>query len=155
MFRTERIHPKAGLIKVVPKSESILMKIIGAFLWITRICPKFMESYWTTIGDTVYTPRNVINPCHKIYDGIWDHEAVHVMWFKKHGVLLAALLYILVPLPFIFSGRWYFERDAYLQDIRSGRITIQSAVDELWSNYGWCWPKRWMHEWFFAQVNKK
>jgi hypothetical protein len=87
--------------------------------------------------------------------GIIAHERHHVRqfapWWGPWWVLLRATL---VPLPVLFSGRWFLERHAYLDDIQRGRNTVDKVVDLLWSSYGWCWPKPLMRRWFRSRIKE-
>lgn len=29
------------------------------------------------------------------------------------------------------------------------------VVDTLWRSYGWCWPRKWMRQWFLKQLKKR
>lgn len=79
------------------------------------------------------------------------HERVHVDQFEgPWGLIKTYLLYTLLPLPVLFSGRWFVEREAFLVDIRAGVKTPQSAADMLWASYLFPWPKSWMVAWFEA-----
>jgi hypothetical protein len=45
---------------VEPKNSSKLMHAIGWLFSITKISPQFMERYYTTIGQTVYVPDDLL-----------------------------------------------------------------------------------------------
>jgi len=64
-------------------------------------------------------------------------------------------LYLFLPLPVLFSGRWYFERHAYLHNIINHGYSIERVVDTLWNNYLWCWPKPLMKKWFERKVKER
>jgi len=81
--------------------------------------------------------------------GIIAHELRHVAQCSSFlGLWWTVLLNTILPLPALFSGRWFVERRPYLLDIRNGRKSIDSAVNLLWASYGWCWPKPLMRRWF-------
>jgi len=62
-------------------------------------------------------------------------------------------LNFLVPLPVLLSGRWYVEREAYLDEIRRGRKTIDRAVEQLWGfGYLYPWLPFLMRRWFTKQL---
>lgn len=97
----------------------------------------------------ITVPRNRVD---------WDiiaHELHHVKQFSTWwGPWLIPLAAVLFPLPILFSGRWWIERQAYLADIKAGRDTAEGAVTTLWRFYGWPYPKCLMRRWFTAQLNK-
>ena len=98
---------------------------------------------------TIYYPPSVPRP-----EARWQiiaHELVHVRQFKRWGWLSMAALQIF-PLPILFSGRWFIERDAYIVSILLKQQTIESAVNTLWWKYGWCWPRPLMRRWFEAEI---
>jgi hypothetical protein len=67
------------------KADSKLMKFIGFFY------PKFLTSYWTTIGDTIYYPTTVVIATEadkKARSVTIQHEMVHVEQYKKYGIPL-------------------------------------------------------------------
>lgn len=133
-------------VEFVRKDQSRLMRFVG---WLLRpINKEFMQSYWTTIGHTIYYPVDIEDPSVQQYSGVREHEEMHVAQFDKYGIVLMGLAYILFPLPFLFSGRWFIERGPYLNDIRKGRVHLSTVVRILWGGYGWPWPKCLMVRWF-------
>jgi hypothetical protein len=134
-------------VTFIRKGSSKMMMRVGAVLKALHINTNF-QNYWTTIGSTVWFPNWIDNPLAIQYEGIRQHEYLHVGQFRSCGIIIMALLYLLLPLPALLSGRWFIERHPYLGDIRSGRITTEKAVEKLWGEYGWVWPRSWMREWF-------
>lgn len=137
---------------LVPKALSPLMRALALVLG-----RGFLTDFWTTwrapfqrsvrIGypDTVTHPEE--------YAGVIVHELVHAAQFRPWwGPLWVALLAALLPLPVLFSGRWFVERHAYLLDIRDGRHSVDGAVYLLWHRYGWAWPPGLMRRWFERQL---
>ena len=122
------------------------MRFVGFFR------PDFMKYFWTTIGNTIYYPTNVVNPHSKKYNTTIKHELVHVAQYEKHGKLLFLFLYVFFPLPVFFSYyRWKFEREAYLVEIKSKK-DIDFVVDLLHDAYVMPWPKSLMKKWFEKNV---
>ena len=91
--------------KIVEKSSSTLMKIIGILMF---FAPGFMTQFLTTLGDTVYVPSlswaesNL--PC-------LIHETVHMYDNKRLGILYQLgyifpqiLSLLTIPLFFSFIG---------------------------------------------------
>lgn len=70
------------------KEKSLLMKALYycGFVWLFN--PKFLTSYWTTLGKTVYAPTEAgffANPEGSV--DILAHELVHMVDRKKNGFL--------------------------------------------------------------------
>jgi hypothetical protein len=84
-------------MSVQPKSSSKLMKAIGWFFAITKISPKFMEHYITTIGNTVYVPDNMLlNPNNSSsLRRVLVHESIHIKDSNR-------LLFFGVPFKFLY-----------------------------------------------------
>ncbi len=117
----------------------------------------FITDFWTTYRlpfqryVTITYPPSVEHPQQHI--GVVAHEMIHVRQFARFGApLVIILLAGVLPLPLLFSGRWFIERSAYLEDIRARRMTIEHAVDVLWRRYGFAWPKALMRRWFRARL---
>lgn len=138
--------------RLVPKDRSILMRVIGTLL--KPVNSSFMEHYWTTLGNVIYYPVTVKDPDSARYNIVKTHEMEHIKQFRKYGMLLMGLFYLFLPLPFLFSGRWFIERGPYMVNIRAG-AEIDKVVDVLWSGYGAPWPKSWMRKWFNTQLEKE
>ena len=145
--------------RYVRKDDSALMRAIGVLL--SPFNERFMESYFTTIGQTIYLPR-------KTYDVDWrerfktslKHEDDHREFFYEWGVVPTAILYLLFPVPVGYCyGRWVFERRAWLINIRArapaDRPTyiINVVVPKLCGpDYLWTWPRRPARDWFLEQA---
>lgn len=141
-------------VKLVDKQDSILMKIVGCFL--TFITPSFMSGFFTTYRLPFQKQSTIAYPVGydpMNYPGVLEHELVHVeQQNTAWGLFKSFWLLWLIPLPIVFSGRWYLERDAYLLDIKAGRIDIDYAVSVLWNFYGLAWPQNMMRKWFNERV---
>lgn len=137
-------------VVVVPKASSALMRFIGAVLGIFGI--DFMDSFWTTISSKrIYAPNGVDLDRLDLYEVIIRHELVHVAQARKWPVWFQ-VSYLLFPLPFGLAWcRWYWERAAFMVDIKAGRLTVEQAVNML-SRYGWPWPKGLMRRFFEKQL---
>jgi len=141
-------------VKLVNKKDSLVMKITVIFL--KPFCPDFMTNFFTTYrlpfqkGTIVYPDG--LDPMR--FSDVLEHELIHIEQEKTAwGLFKSAILVSVFPLPIIFSGRWYLEREPYLNDIRKGRYTVEEAVDLLWGSYGWAWPKSLMTKWFKDRLN--
>jgi len=151
-------------VTVRKKSESALMRFIGALFKITGISPKFMDEYFTTIGTTVYVPDRFYDfPEIRLLETI-IHECVHARDFSKSPFLfvfmylfpqiLSALaliaifaflninllwflfaLVFLAPIPAI--GRFILEIRAYRTSIIYFKVVYGYTDIELKSLYKW------------------
>lgn len=122
-----------------------MMQVMAKLLY--PFAPDFMTDWWTTIGTTIYYPTSVMDLDADSLAGVRAHEMVHVEQWRAHPVCMV-FLYLFLPLPVLFSGRWFIERPAYLLDILTGRYSVDRAVETLWSNYLWPWPRFFMKRWF-------
>ena len=155
MKLTTEMQTKALGVVFVRKDESALMRTIG---WVLGAW--FMERFWTTLrfpfcDPRIYYPTSVQEFWDDRYDWIIQHELVHARQFRSwYGPAWLALLYVLAPLPVLFSGRWFIERRAFAQDIRYGKRTPESAAQTLWDFYVWPWPKSLMIKWFRKETRQ-
>ncbi len=126
-------------LKIKYKDESSLMKVIGYLLFFNK---RFMTSYTTTIGSSIYFSNQIFVRSHPIAATIiLLHELVHIYDAKKISSFLFSLLYLspqilavlslplyfligwwsllflllLLPLPAFF--RMHFERRAYIASL--------------------------------------
>jgi len=132
------------------KKNSYLMRVIHLILSPFGI--DFLNRFWTTIGRTIYYPVDIVEPLGNAYAEVREHELMHVEQFFKYGLFLMILGYLLLPLPFIFSGRWFIERGPYLNDIHKNRIAIPQAVENLHKYYLFPWPRKLMEAWFTKEL---
>lgn len=104
-------------IKIVKKSDSKLMRLIGWFFSITKINPKFMENYYTTIGSTIYVPDRSLESRISAITllGVVIHECIHIKDNAKYGMLfnisylfpqILAVFSLLSLLAIFFSKLW-------------------------------------------------
>lgn len=137
-------------VKLIDKGDSKLMKFVGFLLCF--IVPTFMTRFFTTYRLPFQKQGTIACPVGydpMDYPGVLEHELVHVEQQRSAwGLFKSFWLYFLLPLPIIFSGRWFIERDAYLLDIKAGRITVEYAVNTLWKSYAFAWPPGLMRKWF-------
>ncbi len=135
-------------VRLRPKSKLWWARAIG------ELSPSFMTSFWTTVRfpgqpPVIAYPTTVKEPLETRYHGILKHELVHVNQMRTSwGLIKTTALYFFLPLPILFSGRWYVERPAYLLDIDTGRKSIDGATELLWRSYVVPWPRPLMRRWF-------
>jgi hypothetical protein len=151
-------------VTVRKKSESALMRFIGALFKITGISPKFMDEYFTTIGTTIYVPDRFYDfPEIRLLETI-IHECVHARDFSKNPFLFVFMylfpqilsslaliaifaflninllwflfaLVFLAPIPAI--GRFILEIRAYRTSIIYFKVVYGYTDTELKSLYKW------------------
>lgn len=143
--------------KMVRKSDSAFCIVIGFFLLLITLGKNdsFMDSYTTTIGTTVYTPLSWNSMSEARKSIILRHERVHMRQKRKYGMFFFSVLYLFVPLPFLFSYfRMKFEMEAYEETIRAQKeyygqefLLIPSVRDAMirrftGPDYFWTWILR-------------
>ena len=133
--------------RLIRADESKLRKLLSMFvvptMWMTYRLP-FQRYVRITYPIFIADPETSLT---------LQHELCHVPIFSTWwGPWVVPLLVSLIPLPVLFSGRWFVERWAYLADIKAGRITIDQAVDNLWNLYAYAWPKSLMYRWFNRHI---
>lgn len=143
--------------KIVKKSGNSLMKVIDVFLKIVTFgsMNTFMNSFITTIGNTVYVPDDWDEFKESSSMGILRHERIHMRQAKRYTRVLFSFLYLFVPLPMFFA--WFrakFEMEAYeetmkavaeydgierLADPKFKEFIVQQFIG---SSYAWMLPSR-------------
>lgn len=144
---------------LIRKDTSCLMRVLSRVLWIFGV-RRFMTDFWTTIRlpfgrPTIYYPTTVSNPFDLRHSAVLAHEAVHArQQLGFFGLWSSILLYLVFPLPVLFSGRWWLEREAYLVSIRRGGWSVDEVVEVLWGSYFYPWPRAWMRAWFKRRLQE-
>lgn len=143
LYRGAQEFPK---FKVVAKDNSKFMRFLAKLLW--PINREFMDGYITTIGYTVYMPRDLFNTPEGT--DTLRHELVHVRQYDRFK-LWFMVSYLIFPLPVIFTMRAYWEYQAYKESLRAtherfgslGDADIEWVVEQFTSSaYGWMFPFR-------------
>lgn len=154
--------------RLVRKDRSWLQRGIDLFLRLVTLGgqSRYLDGYVTTIGQRVYVPRDwearpAAERCLVLL-----HERVHLRQFRRFGLPLMAVLYLLFPLPFGLAwARMRFEREAYEETLRAtaawyGRAAVcdpgfrAHIVEQFISGaYGWMWPfRRAIERWYDGVV---
>ena len=156
--------------KIVAKKDSKLMKLIDVFLKVITFgqMNAFMQSFITTIGNTVYVPTNWEKYMVPTKAEIIRHERVHMRQAKKYGRFLFSFLYLMVFLPGGLSYfRKKFEMEAYeeslraIYDYRGLNILLSNELKEdiishfTTAQYFWMWPFRKSVEAWYDDAVKK
>lgn len=142
--------------RLIAKEDSRLMRVIGAILrpFDGGLFMQRATTYRLPFQKyaRVCIPKAVIGYSAVVAD-IEAHELHHVQQFATKLGPWWVILAQLFPLPVFFSGRWFVERGAYLDEIERGDLTLDTAIDILWTQYGWPWPRSWMRRWFIKKLN--
>lgn len=155
--------------RIVRKRDSLFMKMLNILIVVFTLGQqrKFMTNYATTIGTTMYvhsgwTSMSSLSKC-----CLLCHERMHMRQSRQYGLLLYSLLYLFVPLPFVFSYyRAKFEKEAYAEtmkfaSIHDGKPKLKNVefrkhiLDHfLTGKYGWMWPfRKSMDRWYDGVVS--
>ena len=124
--------------KIKYKNESLLMKILG---FITKpFCPKFMTTYTTTVGKTIYLPTKFESFAKRYQIMIIMNEKKHIEQYKKYFPFYG-LMYLFLPFPILFAYfRLKFECEAYAINIDAKLITYDEVIESLSGpTYFWTW----------------
>lgn len=156
--------------KIVYKSTKWWMSVIDVFLKVITLnrMTAFLETYTTTIGNTVYVGTNW--PMNGPYarSVTLRHEAVHMRQRRRYGLFLFALTYLFLPLPVIFAvGRRNIERAGYEESLRAyadyygikilreNHIRLRIVEQFTSSSYFWMWPfQKSVNRWYDEFVSK-
>lgn len=139
-------------MKIVKKENSKLIKFINIFVGLFN--KSFMNDYTTTIGRTVYIPKNWDSMTKTKQIIILQHEKIHISQYEKYK-LLFLFSYIFFPLPILFAYfRVVWEIEAYMVNIKYAQNTkdmIDYVTNELtgpayfWAGAGF--GKRLVRKW--------
>ncbi len=113
-------------IEFCPHGNSVKMGIVAQFAALGGD-PRWADTHWWTMGNTIYHPNWVADPLD--FPQIIQHELVHVAQQDECPVPLWVLRYLTSQ-----QFRWESEREAYLVDIAWGR-PVQEIVVLLRSDY--------------------
>jgi hypothetical protein len=164
-----KIQAEFPKFKIVPKDQSWLMKTANFFLLVITFGKqdRFMKSYTTTIGNTIYTASNWESKADANKIVIIRHERIHLRQFKKYTSILFSFLYLFVFFPTIFAYfRAKFEKEAYYESIKArlelyGERGISASFREhvikqfIGAGYFFMWPFRKSTEkWFDNAVER-
>lgn len=151
--------------RIARKQDSHLMRAIAVLLAVVTLgrMRKFMTSYTTTLGCTVYVSSgwdasDEVSKC-----VLLRHERVHMRQSKRLGRLLYSFLYLVPFFPLGFAyWRTKLEKEAYEESMRAtvqmrGTSVVFSPAYKEWMvgqfcgpAYGWMWAfgRESVGEWF-------
>lgn len=139
------------------KDDSFLMKVLNVVLFVLSFGRqnKFMTSFITTVGNTVYLPRGWFSMRETDRLIVLRHERVHMRQRRKYTSLPFAFLYLFFPFPFVFAYfRAKFEKEAYEESMKaayeyygvgifSRPVYKENIIGHFTSGeYLWMWPFR-------------
>lgn len=143
--------------KLVRKDESRFQRALDVGLRAITLgrMRGYLAHYQTTIGATVYVTPDWEDRSVTDRYVTMRHERVHLRQFRRLGLPVMAVLYLLLPLPMGLA--WFrarFEMEAYEETIRAaaevyGDDYVRSPAfrDAIIGqfcgpSYGWMWPFR-------------
>lgn len=143
--------------RIVRKDRSALQRAIDVALRVLTFGAQrgYLTRYQTTIRRTVYVTSDWDDlPAAERYITM-RHERMHLLQFRRYGLLPMAFLYLFVPLPLgIAWFRARFEKEGYAETIRAaaevhGIAHVRNpafrehVIRQFTSGaYGWMWPFR-------------
>lgn len=155
--------------KIVYKKDSSLMKSINFFLKTISFgkMKTFMDSFITTIGETVYVPTDWHENSASTKAITIRHERVHMRQAKKYGRVLFSIMYLLLPIPIGAAYfRAKFEKEAYEESLKAvheyygSKLFTNSLKESILKHfttaeYIWMWPwKKSLDSWYDAAVDR-
>jgi uncharacterized membrane protein YphA (DoxX/SURF4 family) len=113
LFLSILSYRSAFNIKIKYKNESLLMKIIGFLMFFNK---DFMTKYITTIGGTIYIPKNITTFEDKLLP-VLSHEYVHIIDSIDDKLYNIKYLFpqILAPLMLFFGFlNWWLAASLFI-----------------------------------------
>lgn len=142
-------------LRVVDKERDGFSKLIDRALRIVTLGGQreFLTRYVTTIGQTIYLPSGWQRRSPESRYITLRHEAVHLRQFRRYGLVLTALVYLVPILPLGLAwGRARLEWEGYAETIRATfevhgleaarEPSLHAYVIRQFTGpaYGWMWP---------------
>lgn len=148
--------------RLVEKRASAFMKFLDVCLklitfWQMR---RFMTSFTTTIGYTVYTPSEWDNMSERSKIAVLRHERIHMRQKDRDGFWFS-VKYLLLPFPVLWAYyRMKYEMEAYEESMRVlwEYRGVEGFTEEYkaftmsiftGASYFWTWPwKKRIEAWY-------
>lgn len=158
--------------RLVPKEGSFFMKSIDVLLRVITLglMRNFMTNFITTIGYTVYVNKGWDSSSEVGKAIVLRHERVHMRQRRKYGSILFSLMYLLLPLPCVFSYfRRQFEMEAYAETLLAIVELNPAGIAGLQTyghrehvisfftgpSYFWTWPfRKQVEAWYDVSLKK-
>ncbi|MEM6954441.1 MAG: hypothetical protein AAF411_23810 [Myxococcota bacterium] len=148
-------------LRFIDKRDDRFSKLIDGALRIVTLGgqSRYMTHYVTTIGQTIYLPTSWAERPETERLITLRHEAVHLHQFRRFGIVLMSVLYLLPFFPLgLAYGRARLEWEAYAETLRATRelrgLAAASALRPHITRqftgpaYGWMWPfEGQVHRW--------
>ena len=151
----DALHAEIPGLRVINKAQDPLSRWIDRALLIVTFGGQreFMTRYVTTIGRTIFLPSGWGDRSPESRYVTLRHEAVHLRQFRRYGLVLTALVYLVPFLPLGLAwGRARLEWEAYAETLRATAEVygLDAASDPklhaylrrqfTGPAYGWMWP---------------
>lgn len=139
------------------KQHSRLQRVLGRLYWLMTLGRRndYLDEVVTTLGQTVYVPADWAErpPLERWL--VLRHERVHLLQFRRYGVVPLVFGYLFLPLPVGLAWvRMRLEREAYEETVRCSAAVygiewvqapeFRAHLVSVFcgSGYGWMWPFR-------------
>jgi hypothetical protein len=159
---------EADGVRLVGKDRVWHQRAIGVLLRVLTLGGQdvYVERYVTTIGNTIFLTPDWERRTVEDRWATLRHERVHVKQFRRWGVVLMGVAYLLLPLPMGLAWfRMRVERAAYEESVRcwyelGGRAATDAHRAHVIAQftgpaYAWMWPfPSSIARWYDALVNR-
>lgn len=172
--RTKAAFPR---FRVMKRSASWWMSALFWLLGKVLRRPDGFSHFATTIFSTIYVPEGWDSYTDRQKYDLLRHEKRHIRqahefplgrWAWPVNHLLWAISYILLPVPFFWTLRAYFEREGYTQNLlvmyemQGGAIPdkqMEAQATYLTGifagpSYAWMWTKKSCYAWVMETMRK-
>jgi hypothetical protein len=140
-------------VTLVTKDRVWHQRIIGLLLRVLTLGGQdvYVERYVTTIGRSIFLTPDWEERTFSDRYATLRHERVHLLQFRRYGLVPMALAYLLLPLPVGLAWvRARLEWEAYAETVRvwhelggrdaTDRIRAHVIAQFTGPSYAWMWP---------------
>lgn len=151
----ETLREEFPRLRVVEKADDPFSRLVDRALRVITLGGQsaYMTRYVTTIGSSIYLPAGWRDRSPEGRYVTLRHEAVHLRQFRRHGLVVMALIYLIPIVPLGLAwGRARLEWEGYAETLRATRDVhgLDAARDPALHAYivrqftgpayGWMWP---------------
>lgn len=151
----EQLRAELPGLRVIEKERDGFSRLLDRALRVVTLGGQheFMTRYVTTIGRTIYLPSGWARRTPESRYVTLRHEAVHLRQFRRYGLVLTAIVYLLPFLPLGLAwGRARLEWEGYAETLRATfevhgleaardpRLHAYVVRQFTGPAYGWMWP---------------